>query len=100
MPQPIWRSKEAVKWRCASVFAAAGVIGAFAGSSLSKMVEGQELLALFALLMLVVAGLMFVRRSVAVDADVRLGRENLPKLLALALAPARSPVSLASVAAF
>ncbi len=50
-----------VKWQCAAVFAATGVIGAFAGSSLSKMVDGQKLLALFALLMLVVAGCMLAR---------------------------------------
>jgi uncharacterized membrane protein YfcA len=78
--------KGTVKWRCASVFAAVGVIGAFAGSSLSNIVEGQKLLALFALLMLVVAGLMFARRSVAADADAQLSRENLPNLLALGLA--------------
>ena len=75
-----------VKWRCASVFAAAGVIGAFGGSSLSKMVDGQKLLVLFAILMLVVGGLMLARRSVAGDEDVKLNRENLPKLLALGLA--------------
>src|SRR5574342_854025 len=40
----------AVKWRCASVLAAAGVIGAFAGSTLSKAVDGQKLLVLFAIL--------------------------------------------------
>jgi uncharacterized protein len=33
------------KWACASVFAAAGVVGAFIGSSLGKMVEGHKLLA-------------------------------------------------------
>ena len=38
-----------VIWRCAAVFAAAGVAGAFAGSSLSKWVDGQRLLAMFAL---------------------------------------------------
>src|SRR5246127_1179482 len=43
-----------VKWHCAAVFAAAGVVGAFAGSSLSKMVDGQRLLVGFALLMFVV----------------------------------------------
>ena len=42
-----------VKWRCALVFAAAGVLGALGGSSLSKIVDGQKLLALFAVLMLV-----------------------------------------------
>ena len=75
-----------VKWRCASVFAATGVIGAFGGSSLSKMVDGQKLLALFAILMLVVGGLMLARRSAAGDEGVTLDRENLPKLLALGLA--------------
>jgi uncharacterized membrane protein YfcA len=75
-----------VKWRCASVFAAAGVIGAFAGSSLSKTVDGQKLLALFALLMLLIAGLMLTRRSATGDKDVQLSWQNLPKLLALGLA--------------
>ena len=75
-----------VKWRCASVFAATGVIGAFGGSSLSKMVDGQKLLALFAILMLVVGGLMLARRSAGGDESVKLDRENLPKLLALGLA--------------
>jgi hypothetical protein len=76
----------AVKWRCASVLAAAGVVGAFAGSSLSKAVDGQRLLVLFAILMLAVAGLMLARRSVAGDEGVRLGRENAAKLVALGLA--------------
>jgi uncharacterized protein len=76
----------AVKWRCASVLAAAGVIGAFAGSTLSKAVDGQKLLVLFAILMLVVAGLMLARRSIAGDEGVRLGRENAAKLVALGLA--------------
>ena len=47
-----------VRWRPASAFAAAGVLGAFAGSTLGKRVDGHHLLALFAVLMLVVAGLM------------------------------------------
>ena len=78
--------KGTVKWRCASVFAAAGVIGAFGGSSLSKMMDGQKLLVLFAILMLVVGGLMLARRSAPGDEAVKLNRENLPKLLALGLA--------------
>jgi len=65
----------ALKWRCAGVFTA-GVAGAFGGSSLSKIVDGPKLLALFAVLMLVVAGVMFVRRSSGGDASVRL---SLPK---------------------
>ena len=74
-----------VKWRCAAVFAAAGVIGAFAGSSLSKLVDGQRLLAMFALLMFVVGASMLRRRHSAGQDGVQLSRENLPKLLALGL---------------
>ncbi|TPG11247.1 sulfite exporter TauE/SafE family protein [Rhodanobacter glycinis] len=47
-----------VRWKVAFVFAATGIIGAYVGSTLGKAVNGQHLLVLFALLMLVVAGLM------------------------------------------
>lgn len=57
-----------VRWKAAFVFAATGVVGAYAGSSLGKAVNGQHLLVLFALLMLVVAGLMLRgRRNSGVD---------------------------------
>ena len=72
-----------VKWPCASVFAAAGVAGALAGSTLGKMVDGQKLLALFAILMMVVGALMLRSRTGEGDAGVRLNRGNLPKLLAV-----------------
>jgi uncharacterized membrane protein YfcA len=75
-----------VKWGCAGVFAATGVIGAFGGSTLSKLVDGPKLLTLFAMLMLIVAGVMFARRSSPGDAGVRLNRDNLPKLVASGLA--------------
>ncbi len=71
-----------VKWSCAGVFAAAGIAGAFAGSTLSKIVDGRHLLAAFAVLMLVVAGIMFFRRGSAGDAAVQLNRGNFPRLLA------------------
>jgi uncharacterized membrane protein YfcA len=55
-----------VRWKVAFMFAATGVLGAYLGSSLGKAVNGQHLLVLFALLMLVVAGLMLRgRRNVA-----------------------------------
>ena len=57
-----------VKWPCASVFALVGVVGAFFGSSLGKAFDGQKLLVLFALLMLVVAALML--RGRASEGDV------------------------------
>ena len=74
-----------VKWRCALVFAAAGVAGAFLGSTLGKIVEGQKLLALFAIVMMVVGALMLKGRSGEGEPSVRLNRENLPKLLASGL---------------
>ena len=47
-----------VRWRAAFVFAPAGVLGAWLGSTVGKALDGHRLLALFALLMLVVAFLM------------------------------------------
>src|SRR4249920_4237315 len=40
-----------VIWSCALIFAVSGMVGAFGGSLLGKMVDGQRLLALFALVM-------------------------------------------------
>lgn len=70
-----------VKWRCAGLFATAGVIGAYFGSTLGKGFDGQKLLALFAILMLVIAVLMLRGRSAEGDATVVLNRGNAPKLL-------------------
>jgi uncharacterized membrane protein YfcA len=75
-----------VKWRCALIFAAAGVAGAFIGSSLGKAVDGQSLLALFAVLMMVIGALMLQGRSTAGADSVRLSRENFPKLVGFGLA--------------
>jgi uncharacterized membrane protein YfcA len=75
-----------VKWRCASVFALAGVAGAFLGSTLGKIIEGQKLLALFAIVVMVVGALMLRGRSGEGETSVRLNRENLPKLLVSGLA--------------
>lgn len=70
-----------VKWRCASVFALSGVAGAFIGSSLGKAFDGQKLLFLFALVMIVVGVLMLRRRSHVGDPEVRLGQENAANLV-------------------
>jgi len=75
-----------VKWRCAVVFAVAGGIGALAGSSLGKRIDGQRLIVLFALLMLVIAAVMLLRRHERGVPDVRLSRENAPALIGLGLA--------------
>jgi uncharacterized membrane protein YfcA len=74
-----------VKWWCALTFAAAGIIGAFAGSILGKMMDGQKLLALFALLMLVIAALMLKTRSSIGLPDVRMSWSNVPALVGLGL---------------
>ena len=76
----------AVKWRCAAVFAAAGVVGALGGAFFGQRVDGEKLLALFAMLMIAVGVLMLKRRSGESDGEVRLSRENFPKLIGLGLA--------------
>jgi uncharacterized membrane protein YfcA len=75
-----------VVWSCALLFAAAGIIGAFAGSILGKMLDGQKLLALFALLMLVIAVLMLKTRSKVGLPDVKMSWANVPALAGLGLA--------------
>jgi uncharacterized membrane protein YfcA len=75
-----------VKWRCATVFATTGIAGAYGGSSLGKMVDGQKLLMLFALLMLVIGALMLHKRSGEGDATVVLHWGNFPALVALGFA--------------
>jgi uncharacterized membrane protein YfcA len=75
-----------VRWPCASVFAAAGVLGALGGARFGKMVDGQVLLGAFAVMMVVVALLMLRRREPAEDRRVRLNRTNAPALLGSGLA--------------
>ena len=55
--------KRHVRWHPALVFAAAGLAGAFAGSSIGKALDGHRLLILFALLMLFVAAMMLRGRK-------------------------------------
>ena len=75
-----------VIWSVALLFAAAGIVGAFAGSSLGKMVDGHRLLALFALVMLVIATLMLKTRSRTGIPDVRMDWSNFPAVAGLGLA--------------
>jgi uncharacterized membrane protein YfcA len=69
-----------VKWRCAGMYAAAGVAGAWIGSSIGKAFDGQKLLFLFALLMIVVGALMLKGRDALGNPNVRLNRENAPRI--------------------
>ncbi len=74
-----------VKWRCALVFAASGIIGAAIGSSLGKAFDGQRLLLLFGCLMLVIAAFMFFKKKGGGDPDIRLNRMSASRLLPLLL---------------
>src|SRR6201987_5914626 len=74
-----------VVWSCALPFAVAGIVGAFFGSLLGKMIDGHKLLALFALVMLVIAGLMLKNRARVGVPDVRMDRSNLPAIVGLGL---------------
>jgi uncharacterized membrane protein YfcA len=74
-----------VIWSCALTFAAAGIVGAFGGSILGKMMDGQRLLALFALLMLMIAVLMLKTRSRIGLSDVRMNMTNMPAIAGLGL---------------
>ena len=71
----------AVKWKCGLTFAAAGVAGAALGSIAGKAFDGQALLVLFALLMIVVGVLMLRRGESGGNPHVSLGRDNAGQLL-------------------
>ncbi|MFM6950577.1 MAG: sulfite exporter TauE/SafE family protein [Novosphingobium sp.] len=74
-----------VNWRCGGAYALAGVIGAFAGSSFGKAFDGQKLLFLFALLMIVVSVLMYRSRNGEGIEGVVCNRDNFPKVAGFGL---------------
>jgi hypothetical protein len=79
-----WRRGN-VKWSCAVVFAAAGVAGAALGAELGKLTDARVLLPLFAVLMIVVGIAMLRPRQSEGNAEVKLTRENAPKLVGFGL---------------
>ncbi|MBA4268477.1 MAG: hypothetical protein C0447_03510 [Methylobacterium sp.] len=70
-----------VRWPCALVFSAAGIAGAALGSALGKRLDGQKLLLVFGVLMLVIAAAMLLRRSESGAGFEPLGRKTAAKLL-------------------
>lgn len=78
-----------VKWPCAVTFSAAGVAGAWAGSSLAMRVPGDQLLALFGVVMVIVGVVMALRKDAEGNPDIRLNfstaRQLLPLLLLVGL---------------
>lgn len=74
-----------VIWRCGLMYAVAGIAGAFAGSTAGKAFDGQRLLFLFAIVMIVVGIVMLRgRRNVGVEGAV-CDRTNAPKVLSYGL---------------
>lgn len=77
--------KQAVKWRCAAVYAISGVLGAAIGSTLGKMVDGRQLLLLFAAAMVAVGLAMLRPKAAGGNPDVELNARIFPKLAILGL---------------
>lgn len=74
-----------VKWKCAIVFAAAGVVGAMIGAAIGKLTDAAILLPLFAALMIIVGAAMLIRRKVETESHVQLNARNAPRLIAYGL---------------
>lgn len=74
-----------VKWRCGAIYASTGVVGALGGSTLGKAVDGQKLLVLFAILMIVIAVLMLRNRAAVGEPDAQCHRGNVKKVVGYGL---------------
>lgn len=66
-----WRGGR-VKWPCAIVFAGAGLLGSFMGSSLAKAFDGQKLLVFFAMAMAAIALSMMRKPKSEGDPEVHI----------------------------
>lgn len=64
--------RRTIKWPCALAFAASGILGALAGASLGKTVNGQKLLLAFAVAMFGVGVSMLLRKTDSGDPDVHI----------------------------
>jgi len=70
-----------VRWPCALVFSVAGIGGAFAGAAAGKVMDGQKLLAIFGLLMVVVGVMMLRPRRLSAHPSPWLSRDTARRLL-------------------
>jgi len=80
-----WRAGN-VKWGCAATFAIAGIAGAAGGSTLGKLIDGRQLLFLFALAMIAVGAAMLRPRAGAGNPEVRLSPAIAARLAAVGFA--------------
>lgn len=74
-----------VQWRCAIVFALVGTVGALAGSTAGKAIDGEALLFAFGLLMVLVGLLMLRPRAIAADAVFKVTTRMCGKTASVAL---------------
>lgn len=72
--------RQLVKWPCAIAFTLAGMAGSAAGSQFALRVNGNSLLRLFGVLMLVVGTLMLLRKNAEGDPTVRLNLSTAPRM--------------------
>jgi uncharacterized membrane protein YfcA len=72
-----------VYWPVAIVFAVCGIVGASIGSTIGKNMDGQKLLILFGVLMVVVAASMAMRSGGGDETHVRLHRHNAPWVMGI-----------------
>ena len=79
-----WRGGR-IKWPCATVFAIAGLAGSFAGSSLAKLISGQQLLLAFAFAMAAIGLSMFRKPKSEGDPDVQISMKLVARLAPLGL---------------
>ena len=79
-----WRGGR-IKWPCATVFAIAGLAGSFAGSSLAKLIRGQQLLLAFAFAMAAIGLSMFRKPKSEGDPDVHISMKLVARLAPLGL---------------
>jgi hypothetical protein len=79
-----WRGGR-IKWPCATVFAVAGLAGSFAGSSLAKLISGQQLLLAFAFAMAAIGLSMFRKPKSEGDPDVHISMKLIARLAPLGL---------------
>jgi uncharacterized membrane protein YfcA len=77
--------EKTVKWRCGMVYAGSGIVGALAGSTLGKNFDGQKLLFLFALVMIVVGVLMLRGRRNAGEPGAQCNKDNAFKVVSFGL---------------
>lgn len=74
-----------IKWPCALVFGAAGLVGSIIGSTIAKMIDGQSLLVAFSVAMAAIGLSMFRKPASEGDPNVHITWQFTAKLLPVGL---------------